>query len=85
MTPIPPFNMGDKVLCIKDAPEVNLDNTPLTILGEDEEGRPIDIVVGSICPAGKTYEVDCCLWSPHTGWIVVIGGEFHKAECFNKL
>lgn len=85
MTPTPPFNSGDEVLCIKNAPEVNLDNSSPTILGEDEEGWPTDIVVGSICPAGSTYKVDCCIWSPYTGWIAVIGGEFHKADCFQLV
>lgn len=85
MTPIPPFNSGDEIICIKDADEVNLDNTPMTILGEDENGNPINIVVGSICKEGRKYKIDCCLWSPYTGWIAVIGGEFHKAECFELV
>lgn len=80
--PIPPFNPGDKVLCIKDAQEVNLDNSQRTILGLDDDDNEIDITVGSICLANAMYVVDCCLWSPYTGWVVVISGEFHKAECF---
>lgn len=85
MTPIPPFNPQDEVICIKDAPQVNLDNSPITILGLDDDENEIDIPVGAICPAGTTYKVDCCLWSPYTGWIAVIGGEFHKAECFELV
>jgi putative sterol carrier protein len=85
LEPIPPFNPGDKVLCVKDAQEVNLDNSPKNIIALDDDENEVEVNVGAICTNGQIYDVDCCLWSPYTGWVVVITGEFHKADCFKII
>ena len=85
LEPTPPFNIGDKVLCIKDSQEVQLDNTVPHITALDDNGNETEINVGAVCIANYFYDVDCCLWSPFTGWVVVISGEFHKADCFRDV
>lgn len=51
----PPFEDGQKVLCIADAPDIDVDGS---------------VIASCRCVAGRVNVVACTVWSSKFGWMI---------------
>lgn len=70
MNELAPFQPGEQILCIQDAPELHIDGS---------------LNNNCRCAANHTYTIDGCYWAYNFGWMVMITGELHNANNFRKI